>query len=636
MIANRPAAVVATLACLAALSVSATAATIRVPQDYATIQAAITASATGDVVLIDNGIYREQVTVPSSKKYLTIRGSGNTTLNGGFYISVHGLTVEHLRIIGGHVNYPGWPQPNGFSVGGGSTDLMIRHNILENFHGRAWEITYHTDGLRIVSNIIRNVSGTAYINGSSNVVLCCNYFEGPSTFAVATDRMRDFRMEYNTLVYPAGPVITPLDNLFVIVSNNFVRTPDNFSALRYYTVAGTHSAHAAHNWWGSTNGPRDTAGSVEVAPGDAHPGVSNLLNVEPDGQLGGWVDTYGAVGSGSDDIDYFPWADAPIGVAPGYATVTSAWVSLDYGPTNANDGHAWGVDAFSNVQDGVNAVWSGTVWVAAGTYRLTEQIYINKALRVEGVEGAARTKLQVHTPAWTSRVVFINHPSAVLSGFTISDGWTGGSTYPPNRDGGGVYGLSGTVENCIVSNNLAWSYGGGMWIGNAFRVRNSLIARNTAATEGGGLYIHSSSGIVQNCSIVENDAPAGGAIAVSQGRGFVQNSVVYFNTTTSGPHITTPGSAGFAPDGGVQYSCTPDDISAWGPGNVTGSPWTPNRGVYQLHTLSPGYNAGTNASWIVPGTTRDLAGRDRILFDRVDMGAYECPDLLHGVILFVH
>jgi parallel beta-helix repeat protein len=188
-----------------------------------------------------------------------------------------------------------------------------------------------------------------------------------------------------------------------------------------------------------------------------------------------------------------------------------------------------------------------------------------------------------------------------------------------------VYALNGTVEDCIVSNNVAWDAGGGLWLGNGARVRNTLIAHNSAVNDGGGVYVHSSGGIVENCTVADNRAAQGGGISAAGGAVFVQNSIVYYNSAPAGPDWATPGATGIAAGGGVEFTCSPEDLSDWGNGNVNGSPAFRDHagGDYDLSLSSAAYNAGTNAAWIKPGITRDLNGRDRIIFGRVDMGAYE-------------
>lgn len=56
---------------------------IWVPDDYATIQAAVTAAALGDTILVRDGIYHEQVLVPSGKDYIHIIAAGEDVVLDG-------------------------------------------------------------------------------------------------------------------------------------------------------------------------------------------------------------------------------------------------------------------------------------------------------------------------------------------------------------------------------------------------------------------------------------------------------------------------------------------------------------------------------------------------------------------------
>lgn len=84
-------------------------ATLRVPEQYPTIQAAVTAAKPGDLVSIAPGIYHEAVTVNTPN--LTIRGrnrqqvilDGNLTLGNGFTVLANNVVLENMtarRYIG--------------------------------------------------------------------------------------------------------------------------------------------------------------------------------------------------------------------------------------------------------------------------------------------------------------------------------------------------------------------------------------------------------------------------------------------------------------------------------------------------------------------------------------------------------
>ncbi len=89
----------------AATALSAAAATLSVPAQYATIQAAVDAAASGDTISIANGTYNEQVTIPITKNHLTFIGASQTGAvlqagSGQTALTIHGtdITFEYMTI----------------------------------------------------------------------------------------------------------------------------------------------------------------------------------------------------------------------------------------------------------------------------------------------------------------------------------------------------------------------------------------------------------------------------------------------------------------------------------------------------------------------------------------------------------
>lgn len=116
------------------------AATRRVPSEYATIQAAIDASTTGDEILVSAGTYLENL--DTRGKTFVLRGESGpsmTTIDGnrtGRVITIGGggiVTVEGFTITGGESGggLSDWYEGSGIRIDG-STSATIRDNLIRN------------------------------------------------------------------------------------------------------------------------------------------------------------------------------------------------------------------------------------------------------------------------------------------------------------------------------------------------------------------------------------------------------------------------------------------------------------------------------------------------------------------------
>ncbi len=95
--------------------------TRNVPADYPTIQSAVDAADPGDLVLIQPGVYKEQVTVSTDN--LVIRGADRNTViidgefqrdNGIFVVGADGVAVENLTVRDVNVNGIFWTGVTGY------------------------------------------------------------------------------------------------------------------------------------------------------------------------------------------------------------------------------------------------------------------------------------------------------------------------------------------------------------------------------------------------------------------------------------------------------------------------------------------------------------------------------------------
>jgi hypothetical protein len=170
------------------------------------------------------------------------------------------------------------------------------------------------------------------------------------------------------------------------------------------------------------------------------------------------------------------------------------------------------------IQAGIDAAADGDlVLVASGTF--VENIaFRGKAITVKSELGPSSTTIHGAKPVdpdFASCVVFINGegPDTVLDGFTLQSG-RGTNCQPWGIQGfcgGGILCLhpsSPTIMNCIVRDNEAVFYGGGMCIlqGDPTLIDCHFV-KNTLTWDtvmGGGLYNDAGNPVLKGCSFIEN------------------------------------------------------------------------------------------------------------------------------------
>ncbi|MGD9126967.1 MAG: right-handed parallel beta-helix repeat-containing protein [Planctomycetia bacterium] len=299
------------------------------------------------------------------------------------------------------------------------------------------------------------------------------------------------------------------------------------------------------------------------------------------------------------------------------------------------------------------------------------------------IEGPGDESLTIDAE-WDSRVFYINDGmTATISGMTIANGaWENegggifvgdgstlnlrGATLTGNESwsgmGGGIYGYDFSTIS-IADSNISDNYalvGGGVFGGyySTITVDHSTISQNWA-DEGGGVFADVDSSVMISDSIFsDNYAYMGGGIAVydyteltvtnslicdngadDEGgaifAGYYGTSVTLTNTTitnnysvwaTGGVyldpqeyHSLTVNNSIIALNGGVDLEPT------WfltGDNNLIGvDPGFVGGGDYHLTEGSPAINAGNNEE--AAGIDYDLDGKSRVIYEVVDIGAYE-------------
>lgn len=213
-----------------------------------------------------------------------------------------------------------------------------------------------------------------------------------------------------------------------------------------------------------------------------------------------------------------------------------------------------------------------------------------------------------------------------------------GTLSPTIGTGGGLFGSGTLAVNCVVSNNVSESRGGGM---NGALGYNNIVIDNHSGSEGGGVFggthyntlilgnIAAGSGggvgyqaTLYNCTVLDNTAPAQAGVKSSA----LINTITWNNTGGADSITAATNSCGLA--------CT----DAVGPGNTRANPKIVATGPYQNMPGpgSPCLNRGLAFAWMTDRAdirSRDRNGRRRVIDGRVDMGALEAP--IFGTMLTV-
>lgn len=170
------------------------------------------------------------------------------------------------------------------------------------------------------------------------------------------------------------------------------------------------------------------------------------------------------------------------------ASVPAAVLYVGLNSTNPTPPYADWSTAATNIQDAVDAASAGDlILVTNGLYQfggrpaspdvLTNRVVVNKAVTVQSVNGPATTMIRgfkiVNLSGNASlavRCVYLAN-NALLYGFTLTNGCTGGGTGADFNDshGAGVFcETNAMVSNCVITANNSFNEGGGAYQGHFY------------------------------------------------------------------------------------------------------------------------------------------------------------------------
>ena len=245
---------------------------------------------------------------------------------------------------------------------------------------------------------------------------------------------------------------------------------------------------------------------------------------------------------------------------------------------------------YNDIAEAINLACSGdTVYVHAGTYTLSESVYINKELNVYAfeddepiIQGNAESPVDMTseeraTISDQKGLFVLNYTlqePVHLRGLTIRNGYNanqsslGGCIMVDGDEeeevtiiedcsiqgcysygaGGGIYVDSNAnfrLVDSVVNSNYADSNGGGVFVEDdddtIFLITNSTISNNEAGNKGGGLYVDEEAIVTVNSSTFSGNQAdsAGAAIALSEGDDSDERTIIKVINSTISENIAS-------------------------------------------------------------------------------------------------
>jgi len=210
---------------------------------------------------------------------------------------------------------------------------------------------------------------------------------------------------------------------------------------------------------------------------------------------------------------------------------------VDGDVVSSGDGRSW-AQAFKTIHEAIDDPDGNEIWVKQGTYEISAQIEVNKAVAIYG--GFEGTETERDQRDWQNNVTTVDGQRSVTCFYVSADATMDGFTITGGSDiaGGGILNSSSspTITNCTFFKNTAEQYGGGIYNSSSSpTITNCTFSRNIAEQySGGGIYnVLYSSPTITSCIFSENSAAYGGAIGNYEASPIITNCTFWKNIANS-------------------------------------------------------------------------------------------------------
>jgi hypothetical protein len=290
----------------------------------------------------------------------------------------------------------------------------------------------------------------------------------------------------------------------------------------------------------------------------------------------------------------------------------------------------------STISDNVAANNGGGVYQSSGTLTIEGSDIISNTAQnngggVEKTGGTMRierTLIGGNTAVDHGGGVYGSSTVVTIDDSTVRDNQISGAS----SSGGGIFNdAQMTLTNVTVSGNTATQYSGGIHSQDPMTLTNVTVSGNTAGNGGGIMQTGGSTMTLLNCTIANNTIGAGGGPGGIRAYSpvLMRNTIIANNEgancggslTSQGYNLESADSCGLNATGDIT-STNPLLGPLQNNGGTTVGLGEPTL-THALLTGSPAVDAGDPAFTPPPAYDQRGAGFPRVLYGRVDIGAYE-------------